>query len=530
MRHFSGHRRSALIRKTMAHESQGGHENEEKMIQRGSGILLHVTSLPSPYGIGDMGPWSYRFVDFLSESRQRYWQILPLNPTDPAHGNSPYHSMSAFAGNTLLISPEFLMQEGLISGETLSSLPEFPGDQVNYPAVATSREGLFDEVWNRVRGQQSNPDFEAFCAEHAGWLNDFSLFSALKHRFGYKRWTEWPIEFRDRHPEALKTAEVELRESLEQERFLQYLFFRQWNALKGYCNDKRICLIGDIPIYVIHDSVDVWAHPDHFNLDAEKNPLTVAGVPPDYFSETGQLWGNPVYRWDVLKEKGYEWWIRRILHNLALFDLVRVDHFRGFVGYWEVPATEKNAIRGQWVEAPGMDFFDSLTEKFPSLPIVAEDLGIITPDVIEVRDHFGFPGMKVMLFAFGEDLPTNPYAPHNHIRNCVVYTGTHDNNTTRAWFEKEIPPETKDRLARYLGRKVTAENISRELVRLAMMSVADCVIFPMQDLLGLGEEARMNRPAKSKGNWQWRLLPQHLSPVLTEELRALTEICGRGLG
>ena len=476
-----------------------------------------------------MGPAAYRFADFLHESKQRYWQILPLSPTNSAHGNSPYHSMSAFAGNPLLISPEFLMRDGLISQKTLSSLPNFAPDRVNYAAVEASRTGFFDELSDRFKAGKPGNDYETFCVRHAAWLDDFSLFVALKSHFSEKAWTEWPVEMRDRQPKALREAEYELRKPAEQVRFLQFLFYKQWNALKRYCNEKNIEIIGDIPIYVVHDSVDVWAHPAQFKLDPQKRPAVVAGVPPDYFSETGQLWGNPVYRWDILKEKNYAWWVRRFSHNLDLFDIARVDHFRGFVGYWEVPEREKNAINGRWMGAPAMDFFTHLTARFPSFPIIAEDLGIITPDVEKVMDHFGFPGMKVLLFAFGNDLATNPYVPHNHIRNCVVYTGTHDNNTARAWFEKEATFEDKRRISLYFGRELSDGDFSRELIRIAMMSVADKVIFPMQDLLGLGEEARMNRPARKEGNWQWRLQAKHLTPEFGENLRELTEIYGRGL-
>jgi 4-alpha-glucanotransferase len=288
-----------------------------------------------------------------------------------------------------------------------------------------------------------------------------------------------------------------------------------------------IKIIGDMPIYVVHDSADVWVHPELFHLDCNKRPSAVAGVPPDYFSETGQLWGNPVYRWDNLKQTGYEWWVYRVGHNLKLFDIVRVDHFRGFMAYWQIPASEKTAIHGRWVEAPGRDFFQHLYERFPSLPIIAEDLGTITPDVWEMMDYFGFPGMKVLLFAFSEDLPTNPYAPHNHVKNCVVYTGTHDNNTTRGWFQKETKPEDRDRVSLYLGREATTENIHWELIRLAMMSVANMAIFPMQDILGLEEQARMNQPAKKTGNWGWRLLSDQLTVPIKNQLRKMTEIYGR---
>ena len=311
------------------------------------------------------------------------------------------------------------------------------------------------------------------------------------------------------------------------QKFLQYVFFQQWNSLRSYCNQRGIQIFGDIPIYVEHDGVDVWTNPELFKLDNGKKPQVVAGVPPDYFSETGQRWGNPIYRWDVLKDTGYAWWIRRLQHNIKLFDLIRIDHFRGFVGYWQVPAGEANAINGRWVEAPAEDFLNALLRRFPQLPIIAEDLGVITPDVREIMHRFELPGMKVLLFAFGDDLPTNPYIPHNLPRNCVLYTGTHDNNTTRGWFEREAAPEIKERLFRYLGREVPAEYIHWELIRLAMMSVANMVIFPMQDILGLGEEARMNRPATSQGNWQWQLSPEQLTPSLAERLLGMTELYGR---
>jgi len=350
---------------------------------------------------------------------------------------------------------------------------------------------------------------------------------ALKSHFGGKAWSEWPQDIRDRQPQALQSAKKELYETVEKERFLQYLFFKQWGSLKDYCKEKNIQVIGDIPIYVNHDSVDVWAHPELFKLDDEKRPYVVAGVPPDYFSETGQLWGNPIYQWDVLKEKEYDWWVQRIAQTLKVYDLLRIDHFRGLVAYWEVPATEKTAINGNWIEAPVMDFLNHLTRRFPSLPIIAEDLGVITPDVREIMHHFELPGMKLLLFAFGDDLATNPYIPHNLPRNCVAYTGTHDNNTIRGWFEKEATPEIKRRLFRYLGRNVPVEELHWELIRLVMMSVANVTIFPMQDILGLGEEARMNQPSTLEGNWQWRLLPDLLTPDLTSTLREMTETYGR---
>ncbi len=497
------------------------------MRKRGSGILLHLTSLPSSFGIGDLGPGAYGFGEFLAEAKQSYWQILPLNPTAPIYANSPYQSASAFACNPLLISPDLLIREDLLTQSDLGSPPEFSADRVNYRAVQDYKRPLFYRAFERFQGKKPSPDYEKFCGEQSFWLSDFSLFMALKSKFKGKVWSDWPPELRDRQPEMLQRAREELSRELEREKFRQYIFFQQWSALKSFCNGKGIQIIGDVPIYVNYDSSDVWVHPELFKLDKHRKPLAVAGVPPDYFSETGQLWGNPVYAWEVLKEKNYEWWIQRIAHNLKLFDCVRIDHFRGLVAYWEVAATEKTAIHGKWVEAPAMDFFNQLAKKFPHLPIVAEDLGTITPDVREVMNDFGLTGMKVLLFAFGDDLATNPYVPHNLPRNCVAYTGTHDNNTIKGWFKGEASPEEKKNLFRYLGREVSVEELPQELIRLLMMSAADTVIFPMQDILGLGEESRMNCPSTREGNWECRLLPDWPKTDVVERLREMTTIYGR---
>lgn len=496
------------------------------MKRRGSGILLHVTSLPSPFGIGDMGPEAYQFVDFLAEAKQSYWQLLPLNPTAPVFYNSPYHSTSAFAGNPLFISLSLLVQDGLLEKNDLEPFPDFPGDKVDYQSVVDFKRKIFFQAYERFKSKRDD-EYERFVTQNASWLDDFSLFAALKSHFQEKAWNEWPQDLRDRKSEALLSAKKALDDKINMERFLQFIFFKQWMVLKNYCYQKGIQVIGDIPIYVQSDSVDLWTHPELFKLDDHKRPYAVAGVPPDYFSKTGQLWGNPVYRWDVLKQRGYDWWIKRVAHNLKLFDFVRMDHFRGFIAYWEVPAEEKTAINGTWVEAPARDFFTQLTRKIPSLPIIAEDLGIITPEVREVMQHFEFPGMKLLLFAFGDGSPTNPYLPHNFPKNCVVYTGTHDNNTVRGWFEKEAMPEDKKRLFQYLGREISPAEVHWEMIRLLMMSVANTIIVPMQDLLGLSEEARMNRPATLKGNWQWKLLPDQISPSITKQLQEMTEIYGR---
>jgi 4-alpha-glucanotransferase len=466
-------------------------------------------------------------MDFLYDGKQTFWQILPLNPTDPIHNDSPYSSISAFAGNPLLISPERLVEDGWLLKSELESTPPFPTNKVEYPAVHQYKERLWERAYARFQAKSPSPEYEQFCAEQSGWLDDFSLFMALKLKFSGKVWGDWPPALRDRQSEALQAAQRELSSRIGRQKFLQYVFFRQWSSLRNYSREKGIQIIGDIPIYVDYDSADVWAHPELFKLDENKKPYVVAGVPPDYFSKTGQRWGNPIYRWDILMERKYPWWTQRFAHNLTLFDFVRIDHFRGLVGYWEIPATEETAVIGKWVEAPALDFFNHLQKEFPGLPVIAEDLGLITPDVRQVMDHFRFPGMKVLVFAFGPDLPVNPDIPHNFSKNCVAYTGTHDNNPVKGWFETEATPDDQERLFRYLGRQVPLDDLPRELIRLVMMSVADTAIFPMQDILGLGGQARMNFPSTREGNWEWRLSPDLLTPRGAERLREMTEIYGR---
>jgi 4-alpha-glucanotransferase len=475
-----------------------------------------------------MGPAAYQFVDFLAEANQGFWQILPLNPIDPAYGNSPYHSIAAIAGNPLLISPELLRKDGLVSNKDNEAASFSRTGRVDYPAVIRYKVPLFHLAFERFQKKRDRDDYGRFCAGNAFWLDDFAFFVALKSNFHGQMWCEWPLEIRDKQPHALHALNKELHDRIELEKFLQYLFYNQWSALKQYCNEKGIQVIGDIPIYVDYDSVDVWTHPEIFKLDENKRPAAVAGVPPDYFSATGQLWGNPVYQWDALKKNKYDWWVRRMGHTLNIFDVVRIDHFRGLVAYWEVPAAEQTAINGQWITAPAADFFNTLFRRYPSLPIIAEDLGVITPDVREVMHQFELPGMKVLLFAFGEDHPLHPYLPHTYERHTVVYTGTHDNNTIRGWFEKEAKQADKERLSRYLGRAVQAQDIPWELIRLAMMSVANLAIIPMQDILSLGAEARMNQPGTGHGNWEWQLVPGQLTPALTEKLRTMTQTYGRG--
>ncbi|MDQ7782761.1 MAG: 4-alpha-glucanotransferase [Desulfomonilaceae bacterium] len=496
------------------------------MNRRSSGILLHLTSLPSRFGIGDLGPSAYKFADFLSETGQRLWQILPVNPPRPDH-YSPYQSPSAFAGNPLLISPELLVYEGLLDESDVQGSFEFPPDRVDFPAAVAFKNGVLERAYRSFARNGKPAEYEQFCTESAYWLDDFALFVALEERYDGHVWNQWPEDLRDRRPESLLRAKEDHRETIERAKFFQYIFYRQWKAFRDYCNGNGVRIFGDIPIYVDFNSADVWTHPHMFKLDDQKSPLVVSGVPPDYFSETGQLWGHPIYRWDALEETGYEWWMERIGHNLKLCDLVRIDHFRGFVGHWEVPAGEKTAMHGKWTAGPGSHFFRAVFDRFPELPIIAEDLGVITPDVVEVMEEFDFPGMKILLFAFGDDPATNPYIPHNLVRNCVAYTGTHDNNTARGWFEDEISEEERRRVLNYIGREVPPAEIHWELVRMVMMSVADTAVFPLQDVLGLGSEDRMNMPSVPNGNWRWRLRPEMLTDELRSRLLAMTQTYGR---
>lgn len=491
-------------------------------------MLLHIASLPSPHGIGDFGAAAYRFADFLARTGQSFWQVLPLNPTDVMCGNSPYFSHSAFAINPLFIGIDSLVKEGLIFETDIPAPPPFLPDRIDYYGAAAYKSAILERAFHQFTKSAVPDDYEGFCEMHSGWLNDFALFTALKRELKGLVWSRWPEALRDRDPDALKAAAKRLNERMEKEKFLQYLTFKQWFLLKSYCNEKGIQMIGDLPIYVSYDSADVWVNPHIFKLDKDKVPTAVSGVPPDYFSETGQLWNNPVYRWDVLKETGYGWWIERMGHTLNAFDRVRIDHFRGLVKYWEVPAGEETALNGEWKEVPAAHFFKTMTEWFTRFPVIAEDLGFITPDVYELMERFQFPGMKVLLFAFGDDDPMHPFLPHTYSRNCVAYTGTHDNNTLRGWFDNEATLEEKERLFRYLYREPPVHEIAWEMIRLVMMSVADTVVIPMQDILGLGQNARMNQPATPSGNWTWQLHPARITPAVEEKLLVLTETYGRG--
>jgi 4-alpha-glucanotransferase len=495
---------------------------------RGSGLLLHITSLPSRFGIGDLGPAAYVFADFLADTRQKYWQVLPLNPTSMGHDNSPYKSTSANACNTLLISPELLVTAGLLDEKDISGAPKFPEKTVDFPAVERFKATLFTRVFeNFTTGKGDPAGYGIFCRDNAWWLSDFALFTALHRNYGDRPWNAWPDEIRCRHPDAIHAAQLELARDTEQVQFLQYIFHTQWQALHRYCTQKGIRIIGDMPIYVDYDSVDVWVHPELFCLDNDLEPVVVAGVPPDYFSRTGQLWRNPLYDWDAHKTTGFSWWLRRLGRALEYTDVVRIDHFRGLVAYWEVPAGAGNAINGRWVPAPAMEFLSSVKARFPAMPVIAEDLGIITPDVREIMAQFGLPGMRVLLFTFTDDLNGNPNAPHNIPKNVLLYTGTHDNAPVRGWYEQESTEPDRERVKQYLGPRVDARELAEKLVLLAMISGADTAIFPVQDILCLGMEARMNTPGSEKGNWRWRLADGTLTCEVADRLRTLTTVCNR---
>ena len=495
--------------------------------RRASGILLHPTSLPSKYGIGDLGKQAYNFIDFLSASSQQVWQILPIGPT--GFGNSPYLSYSALAGNHLLISLEKLVENELLSQADLESLPEYPLDRVDFDLVIQTKRPLLDKASQNFKTKASKKqqkEFEEFCTTHTYWLEDYALFMAIKEHLKDASWHTWDEDIARRKPEAIKKWSDRLSSQIYFYKFTQFEFFTQWKSLKQYANKLGIKIFGDIPIYVAHDSVDVWANSDIFCLDPKTGePASMAGVPPDYFSATGQLWGNPVYNWKKLQETNFQWWVQRIEGMLDYVDIMRIDHFRAFEAYWAVPQGETTAIEGKWVKAPGEAFFNVLKQDLGELPIVAEDLGVITPEVEALRDKFSFPGMKILQFAFDSDR-ANPFLPFNfHNRNCVVYTGTHDNNTTIGWFEARSP-EDNDRIIDYLGC-ICPEGIHWSLIRLAMGSVANLSIFPIQDVFGLGANAKMNLPGTVEENWTWRYRKEALCQEFIDRLKHLTYLYGR---
>jgi 4-alpha-glucanotransferase len=498
------------------------------MNKRASGVLLHITSLASPYGIGDLGPCAYQFADFLAKARQRYWQILPVNPTDGINSHSPYSCYSAFAGNTLLISPDLLLKEGWISRKDLRSQPKFVNGSINYPVTIQWKIKILRSAFDHFkRHRLEQAGFNLFCTQHQYWLEDFALFVVLKSHFEGRLWGDWPKAFKMRDPAALRSFARKNRDQILRVKFEQYLFFKQWFALKRYCQERAVGIIGDIPIYVNYDSADVWTHPKLFKLDRSMKPKFVSGVPPDYFSKTGQRWGNPVYDWKRLRKSGYSWWIERIEHNIELFDYVRIDHFRGFASFWQIPACERIAVFGQWVKAPGNHFFSSLLKNFDNLPIIAEDLGYITPDVIKLIKRFKFPGMRVLLFAFDDYARSNPHRPENYSKNCVAYTGTHDNNTVRGWFDKDASWHAKENVSHHFHGPVMVKDVPWLFIKEVMKSEANTAMIPMQDILCLGDEARINRPSTMSNNWQWRMRPNRLKDSLAKKLAALAKASHR---
>ena len=479
---------------------------------RKSGILLHPTSLPGDSGIGDFGRWAYRFADFLKESGQQLWQILPLGPT--GYGNSPYQTWSSFAGNPLLISLERLVDQGWLTAKDLSSTAA--SVSVDFGAVAHYKQPLLKkaaQAFFAARPAELFKEFEDFCRQNALWLDSFARFAALRKANDNAPWTKW---------EPAKTDE---EQAISELKFIQFEFHRQWFALKQYCNDLDIKIIGDVPIFVAHDSADVWANRELFDLDEKGNPGHVAGVPPDYFSKTGQLWGNPLYRWDEMARSGYAWWINRVKTALRLMDIVRLDHFRGFEKFYQIPAGAETAVDGTWVKGPGDKLFQALSGALGKLPFIAEDLGYITPEVRALRDRWGFPGMRILQFAFTDELVNNPHKPYNFIKNCVVYTGTHDNDTSAGWFKDKTTREARELALTYMGNG-GGEPVW-DFIRLALGSVADTVILPMQDILGMGSDARMNTPSTKGNNWNWRMTENDLRPDLAKKLSDMIKCYGR---
>jgi 4-alpha-glucanotransferase len=495
---------------------------------RRAGVLLHISSLPCRHGLGDFGPQAHEFVDFLVQAGQSLWQMLPLTPVNPGAGNSPYSSYSAFAGNTLFISPDLLARQGLLRREDVEHPPVFPRDRADHDAATAWRARLlaqtFDNVFPRLR---SDPDFTRFCRDEAFWLDDYCLFMAIKGEEQGAPWYLWPRGLRLRDPLDLEGARERLGFEILRERYFQYLFALHWENLRNYAAAQGVGLFGDVPIYVSLDSCDVWAHRELFELDDEGLPVYCAGAPPDYFSETGQMWGNPVYAWERHEKDGFAWWIRRMRHENRRFDVIRLDHFRGFCGFWQVPSCERTAENGVWVPGPGRKLFSALTRRIPDLNLVAEDLGVITSDVTALMQEFGFPGMKILQFAFSPDMGKNAYIPHNITRESVVYTGTHDNNTTRGWFAGELDAQGRGRVGRYAGYVVDEGGAAALLIRMALGSVARWCVIPMQDYLDLGGAGRMNIPGVAGGNWGWRMAPELLSAKLAQRMRALAETYGR---
>lgn len=513
-----------------------------KKYRREAGILLPVTSLPSRFGIGDLGPEAFKFAEFLHDAGQSIWQTLPLSATDPGCGNSPYSPTSAFAGNFLVISPEWLVKFNLLNESDLNNFSSMALinnlsdlSHVNYDAVLEFKDKIFRLAWDNFNknfnGTEIFYNFKNFCEKEREWLDGWSVFIAIKKSQGGKAWYDWPEGLKKREPEAMKNFIENNLNEIDYQKFLQYIFASQMTELQAHLRKLNICLIGDVPVYVTLDCADVWQYPELFDLDENLNPVTVAGVPPDYFSAKGQLWGNPTYNWDKMRETNFHWWIKRLRHLLTFFDFdkVRIDHFRGLIAYWVLPADAETAEFGEWRDVPYKEFFAQLEKEFPEMPFWAENLGILTPDVEELRINLGLPGMLVLQFAFGNPAD-NPYAPHNNKKINVIYTGTHDNNTTRGWFNEDASENELKNLALYLGHELNEKDIALDMTRMALMSVADVAIILMQDYLNLGSEARINIPSTPFYNWTWRMAKfqdDNELKILAEKMRGLAAIYGR---
>ncbi|OGO49674.1 MAG: 4-alpha-glucanotransferase [Chloroflexi bacterium RBG_16_64_43] len=493
-------------------------------LTRRAGILLHPSSLPGPFGIGDLGPAAEAWVSWLAEARQTLWQVLPLGPT--GYGDSPYQALSAFAGNPLLISPDRLVEAGLLTRAELDPMPVVSSQRVQFGQVIDYKRGVLRRAFERYRSLGRSPwraRAEAFLENERHWLDDFAMFAALKADFGGRPWNEWPRDLARRVPQSLADARQRLADEIDRVIFEQVLFRSQWDQLRARVRESGIQVIGDVPLYLAYDSAEVWANPELFRLDSRGAPTHVAGVPPDYFSPTGQRWGNPLYRWARHRADGFAWWQRRGQSAMGLSDWVRIDHFRGLAAYWEVPASSPTAEKGRWVRAPGAALLTALAQHAPRLPLIAEDLGVLTEDVVELRTRFGLPGLRVLQFAFDGD-SRNPFLPHNYETATVVFTGTHDNDTARGWYES-ADESVRDCARRYLGRD--GSDMSWDLMRLAWNSVACMALAPLQDVLALGSEARMNFPGRAAGNWDWRFAEGDLTPDLAKRLGELTTLAGR---
>jgi 4-alpha-glucanotransferase len=491
-----------------------------------SGVLLHVTSLPSYGGVGDFGPAAYAFADFLASAKQRLWQVLPLSPT--GYGSSPYSALSAFAGNPLLISVERLVEDGWMSADRIAGLPGHNGP-ADFDAATRMKLPLIEEAAGNFLDHAtdgSRAKFQDFCKKNSSWLLDYAMFNVLRRKYGYTSWNEWPAEHARREHDAISGVMKEYARELAMEQAVQFFFNEQWCALRSYCAEREIRILGDVAIFVNYDSADVWTNPELFELDDELKPTRVSGVPPDYFSSTGQRWGNPLYRWGVLKERGFDWWVARIRRSLTLYDIIRLDHFRGFEAFWSIPAEDETAVGGQWVKAPGQELFQRLKEVFGELPFVAEDLGLITSEVDELREHFGMPGMRILQFGFA-DRGAHLYLPHRYVPNTVAYTGTHDNNTTLGWWREDVGEVERANAQTYLQTIEHDGEIVWAMIRAAARSVANVCIFPMQDVLHIGSEGRMNTPSAGEGNWTWRYGSEALHPDFGIKLAALMEMTDR---